>query len=580
MKILLVYPYSLEKRVDEDDIRTMPMGLYYIGAMLKSHGFDVEVLNAYDLNASPGLIEDHLVRSKPDIIGFSILHANRWGGIEIARKARELFPRVKTVFGGVGATFLWEHLLTHFKSIDYCVLGEGEHTFLELVRFIMDSRKRSADDIRGIAYRKNNMPVKTGPRQLAADLDQLPMPAKYFNFQHLSLSRGCPSDCTFCGSPMFWGKKVRFHSADYFVDQVKILNRRGVSFFYVSDDTFTLKKSLVIQICKRIVKSGLKITWAAISRVDCISREMLVWMRKAGCIQISYGVESGSEKIRSLFNKRITTQKILDAFSVTQGCGIMARAYFIYGAPGETAETIGESLDLIQRIKPLGAIFYILDLFPGTRLYADYISGTGVSDDIWLEKVEDILYFETDPHLTKENVLSFGKMLRQGYFKGICEYAENIALMDQKELYPYHADFLSRLALTFSHGDYANNPMIERPMETAMALNKRALTYFPDHRAYWGLGMIYHHMGRFEAAIDLLLKGAGHFPESADLHKSLASSLMKKEKFEQAMDCLLKFDNDPKALEQMIFCCRALKKFEMEKQLMKKYTAVAAALRP
>jgi anaerobic magnesium-protoporphyrin IX monomethyl ester cyclase len=136
---------------------------------------------------------------------------------------------------------------------------------------------------------------KTNDREPVADLDSLPMPADHFTFQHISLTRGCPAGCTFCGSPAFWKRRVRFHSADYFVTQMERLREKGVTFFFVSDDTFTLKRELVIDICRRIIESRLNIIWVAISRVDCVDEEMLRWMRRAGCTQISYGVESGSQ---------------------------------------------------------------------------------------------------------------------------------------------------------------------------------------------------------------------------------------------------------------------------------------------
>ena len=134
MKILLVYPYFLEDRIHEDDIAVVPQGLFYVGAVLKENDYDVEILNWHNINKTPEKISHILSEKKPDIIGFSILHANRWGGIEIARIARQVYPNVKIVFGGIGATFLWKHFLTHFQEIDYVVIGEGEYSFLNLVR--------------------------------------------------------------------------------------------------------------------------------------------------------------------------------------------------------------------------------------------------------------------------------------------------------------------------------------------------------------------------------------------------------------------------------------------------------------
>ena len=558
MKILLVYPYFLDKRINEEDLSAIPMGLYYVGAMLRANGYAVDILNGHNLGRAPHRIYQVLGDKQADVVGFSILHANRWGGIDIARMVKKVNPKATVVFGGVGATFLWEHFLTHFPEIDYVVRGEGEHSFLELIRFLEKRKGRMPAHIDGLAFRKKGKPVKTRDRKQLTDLDSLPMPADHFTFQHISLTRGCPEGCTFCGSPAFWKRRVRFHSADYFVTQLEKLRGKGVNFFFVSDDTFTLKRELVIDICRRIVERRLDIVWAAISRVDCVDEEILGWMRRAGCTQISYGVESGSRELRDRYRKRFSEKDICRAFDLTVRYGIMARAYFIYGAPGESDQTINESLALLRRIRPLSAIFYILDLFPGTALYEEYKQRTGATDDIWLDRVEDMLYFETDATLSKAAVLDYGRRLREGYLSLLPEFAEQIDLMDDPHLYPLHADFLSRLALTFSHGDYAINPLVENNLATAVMLFKRSLHYHPDHRAFWGLGLVYQHLRRFDESLAILQRGIEHHKTSIDLHMALANSLMRLSRYPEARQSLEAISDHPRAVEQLVRCCRSM----------------------
>ena len=566
MKILLVYPYFLDNRINEEDVSAIPMGLYYVGAMLRANGYAVDILNGHNLGRTPHRIYQVLGDKRPDVVGFSILHANRWGGIDIARMVKKVNPKAAVVFGGVGATFLWEHFLTHFPEIDYVIRGEGEHSFIELLRFLEKEKAKSPTHIDGLAFRKAGKPFRTKDREPVADLDSLPMPADHFTFQHLSLTRGCPAGCTFCGSPAFWKRRVRFHSADYFVSQMVRLREKGVTFFFVSDDTFTLKRERVIDICRRIVDQRLNIVWAAISRVDCVDEEMLGWMRRAGCTQISYGVESGSQEIRNLYRKHISDKAICRAFDLTVRYGIMARAYFIYGAPGESDQTIQESLTLLRRIRPLSAIFYILDLFPGTALYEDYKRRTGASDDIWLERVEDMLYFETDETLSKETVLNFGRQLREGYFALLPGFVGQLELVDDPDWYPLHADFLSRLALTFSHGDYAMNPLIEDSLATAVMLFERSLGYHPDQRAFWGLGLVYQHLRRFDESVAVLQRGIDHHDNSVDLRMALANSLMQLKRYPEAHQTLEAFPDQPQAVEQLIRCCRFMKDREGEER--------------
>jgi len=387
------------------------------------------------------------------------------------------------------------------------------------------------------------------------------MPSKYFNFQHLSLTRGCPGECTFCGSPRFWGKKVRFFSIDYFVKQLVLLYKKGITFFYFSDDTFTISKNRVIEICKKILEKKLKIVWVAISRVNYVNDEIIYWMKKAGCIQISYGVESGSEKIRNSLNKNISTNQIKKAFSVTLKYGILARAYFIYGCPEESLESIQDTIDLIREIKPLSTIFYILDIFPGTTLYEEYKKKFNVTDDIWLKRVEDIMYFETDPKLSEKMILDFGKKLRTSYYKMLPEFVDSISLIDKKELYPMHSDFLSRLAMTFDHGDYAEIESIKEKEKIAEKLYKRSLQYCPDPRAFLGLGIAKQKSSNYKQSVKILAKGIKHFPNDQKLHLCMGISYMNLLEYKKALSYLRPFQESKEVQPYIANCYKALDNF-------------------
>lgn len=559
MKILLIYPYFIEERMHDEDIRAVPMGLYSVGAVLKENDYDVEVLDWHEINSTPEKIKEALDQKRPDVLGFSVLHGNRWGAIEIARTAKKLNPKTTTVFGGIGATFLWEHLLTHFPEVDVVVLGEGEWTFLSLVRHFEKNGDQGPAEIRGIAYRKNGKILKTARTDPIKDLDSLPIPAEHFTYSHVSSSRGCAWNCSFCGSPEFWGRNIRWRSPEKFVEELERLFRKGVSFFYFSDDTFTLDPKRVTEICKRIIEKNLRISWYAISRVDHVEEEMLYWMRRAGCIQISYGVESGSVKIRKALGKPVKTEQIKRAFALTTRYGILSRAYFIYGAPGETWQTIQETIDLLDEIKPLSAIFYILDVFPGTRLYSETKKKRGITEDLWLKKMEGIMYFETDPSMNDELILAFGKKLRTAFYERVHSYAEGIDLVDRRDLDPWHADFCSRLGMTFSHGDYSRNPEVRQKLETAEKLFRKALGYSPDHRAYLGLGMIEQRKRKLKESIRILEEGLRHWPESEDLTLCLGIDYMNLGDFKTALGHFSKFPQSKTAIQYKEECVKAIK---------------------
>jgi anaerobic magnesium-protoporphyrin IX monomethyl ester cyclase len=556
-RIALVYPYFLEARIHTEEIAAVPLGLYYVGAMLKAHGYEAAILNWHAADRSAAAIERALGALTPDILAFSIVHANRWGAIDIARIAKRLNPQVTIVCGGIGATFLWHHLLTHFEEIDYVIRGEGEMAMLALVRTLESDAKDFAT-VPNLAWRGPQGIMQSTLAPPIADLDALPAPARYFDFQHLSMTRGCPGRCTFCGSPRFWGRRVRFHSAAYMLDQLELLTTRGTNFFYLSDDTFTLQPKRVIELCRGIVSRGLKISWQAISKVNAVNAEMLRWMRKAGCVQISYGIESGSPAIRRRMCKDIDEAQILRAFDLTVRHGILARAYFIYGAPGESDDTIAATLELIRRIRPLAAIFYVMTLFPGTDLYDDYRRRKGSGEEVWLQRIEDLLYYETDPDLSRERVLDFGRRLRTTYHNWLPEFAERIELADDPELRTEQADFLSRLGLTFSHGDYARlvAPAIARP--TARRLFERAIAHHPDQRACLGLALLDQEAGAWQQAEQTLRRGLSHHPDDALLNLRLAIGLMQAGDYRQAMAHLLPFRHSPDILPYLQACRRQL----------------------
>jgi len=555
-KVLLVNPACLDKRVTGEDARVVPIGLYYIAALLMEEGFHTHIINlAKTCDDAINVFKKTLKKEQPDIIGFSVTNPNRWNAMECAREARQVNPEIFIVFGGPAPTFLWDHLFSVCPDIDVIVTGEGEITFLELVTELETKTIGSFEQINGLVFKKGPALVKTLPRPPIESLDTLVHPSKYFIFQHLAMSRGCPGSCTFCGSPRFWGnKQVRVHSPEWFAHEIEVLSQKGVSHFYISDDTFTMDKQRVMAFCRLIVQKKLSITWNAISRVDYIDEDLLLAMRKAGCIQLSFGVESGSVKIRTTLGKPIPQEKIIHTFSLTAAYGILPRAYFIYGSPGETDQTIEDSIDLLSRIKPLGAIFYMMVIFPGTFLYESARKKQGVTDDIWHRKIEDLPWFEIDEALDFEKVKAFGDRLRSEFYTRLDTFAQNVYLVDIKELAPFHADFLSRLAMTFSHGEYAADTRVKNQDQTAQKLFDRALSFAPDARAFLGLAMLLQKQRRFDDAILIVEKGLTHFSRNKALNLCMGICLMNKGQFKKALIFFEPFKEFPETQHYIHIC--------------------------
>jgi radical SAM superfamily enzyme YgiQ (UPF0313 family) len=380
MKILLINPYQTSR---EGNIWTKiegampPLGLAYISAYLESKGIDSKII---DMNVEQGDAKTQVekIEEKPDIIGITSMTSTIINAYEIAKFLKIKFPDTKIVFGGVHPTVLPEDVLTH-NFIDYVIRGEGEYSFYKLV---------NGDDIKtieGLSYRENGNFIHNPLGEHINDLDSLPMPAynrlpvekyiptlgSYKRLPAISMiaTRGCPGKCTYCfGS--YLGSKVRMHSVDYLIEEIKMLQKNyGIKEIMFYDDTFTTYRHKVKEFCKKIIEEKIDISWVCFSRVDTIDEETLFLMKKAGCHQIMYGIESGSEEILKNINKKIDRQKAIEAVKKTKKIGIECRTTFMLGNPGETEETIFKTVKFAIELDPDIALFNITTPFPGTQMF-------------------------------------------------------------------------------------------------------------------------------------------------------------------------------------------------------------------
>jgi tetratricopeptide (TPR) repeat protein len=193
-----------------------------------------------------------------------------------------------------------------------------------------------------------------------------------------------------------------------------------------------------------------------------------------------------------------------------------------------------------------------------------------VTDDVWLNKIEGIMYFETDPHLSDELIPAFGQKLRSDYYENIHKFVEAIHLVDKEDLYEAHADFCSRLAMTFSHGDYSKIEGIRDKDRIAEKLYQKSLGYYPNHRAYLGLGIIKQKSGEYKESIGILSEGMEVFRDSKELNTCLGMSYMNLGEYETALNHFLKFSNSKDALYQAAACYKELGDSEKEAAYLKK----------
>jgi radical SAM superfamily enzyme YgiQ (UPF0313 family) len=292
-------------------------------------------------------------------------------------------PSIKSIMFGSHPTFMPESCLGD-KSVDYIVLREPEETIRQLVCAI--SRGEKTEDLAGIGYRLGNGTIKINALRSFIDMDDLPIPDRsllpkgidYFNpvvmkvpYTTMQLSRGCPGQCIFCTAPSFYGRKIRMCSTERAMEELRQIKALGYREVFFRDETFTAYRKRNVELCEAMLREGLGLSWIANARTDMIDRDMMVMMKKAGCHLLKFGVESGSNEMLKTYKKGVTCEHAEEAFRLSNEVGIDTHAHNVLGGPGETLETIEETIRFNLKIKPTTASFGILTPFPGTQLFDD-----------------------------------------------------------------------------------------------------------------------------------------------------------------------------------------------------------------
>ncbi len=376
MRVLLMStPYPLE----ENPIP--PLSLSYLAAVLRDAGVEVRILDHLVSMYSPDKLRRELAEFQPHMVGATCVTLNYPIAARIMKVCKNFDPGIITMLGGPHATFALEETLLRATWIDLIVVGEGERTLVELVNTL--ERGGDIRSVPGIAFRRDGQIVKTDPRPLIEDLDDLPFPAR--DLLHLSkyralntpctiiTSRGCPYKCIFCSGPRVFGRRVRYRNPKLVVDEIEQINKVfGFAKINIVDDTFTLNHRHAGAICAEIISRGLNINWNIFARADTVDMELLKLMKQAGCQWLLYGAESGNPEILKTIKKGTTPEIIERGTRLAAEAGINVFNSFIVGLPGETPQTARQSMDFAQMLdKKYGAKwgFHILSPLPGTELY-------------------------------------------------------------------------------------------------------------------------------------------------------------------------------------------------------------------
>jgi radical SAM superfamily enzyme YgiQ (UPF0313 family) len=361
-------------------------GIAYVGGWLEQHsGIRPLLIDGKLERLSVDQTVSRIVAARPRVVGLSAFTHMVVTAHRIAQRVRQQLPDVVLVLGGFHASSLPRRSLEEFPAFDYLVVGEGEMAFADLVSAIRAGERQPSTP--GVWYRGRNGEIVEGGRgAIPPSLDELGFAAwhlydqaaiqKYAGLLPIMASRGCPFSCNFCSRP--YGHSVRLRSAKHVVDEIqRNVEVFGVHTFPFHDETFTVNRKHVVEICNEIIARGLKLRWSATVHANTITVELVRLMKQAGCVEVGLGVESGDERIIAAMHKGVTKARIKAAADAFHQAGLEFVVFFIIGHPGETKRTVWHSIKFAAELNPKSAAFGIMVPYPGTGVWEMAVKGEG-----------------------------------------------------------------------------------------------------------------------------------------------------------------------------------------------------------
>lgn len=376
MKVTFINPPQTSSKYKFIGIVAPPLGISYMAAVLEENNFDVSIIDASALDMTWDDLKKEIEKVSPDVVAVTALTPTINQAMKTAEIAKKTCPDAIIIMGGYHPTFNYQEVLEK-DFVDVVIRGEGEYTMLELVQTL----KKGGDlsEVKGIAFDN----TVTSLRPLITDLDSLPYPARHLlpmdhyklfnmnsNMATIASSRGCPMQCPFCASAALHGPKLRLRSPENVVDEMEyLINEHNIKTIAFMDDTFTLQRSQVKEICAEILKRELDVFWGCTARVDTLSEDVIKEMKKAGCIAMFMGVESADQQVLDEVGKKTNINKIRRAFEISRKEKMRTIASVVLGMPGDTKESISRTVKFVKELKPSYAIFSLATPYPGTRFY-------------------------------------------------------------------------------------------------------------------------------------------------------------------------------------------------------------------
>jgi len=384
MKLLLIIlpMSSKEKYGTLADVGTLypSLGLAYVAAYAEMDGHEVKVIDCEAEEKGYDDINTIALGFQPDLVGMQTYCTNINKVFKIAKSLKGIV-KTRVVLGGAHATLDPMGAITN-EHVDFVIRGEGE---IGLARLLKALGSKTFSDIPGLVYKENNEIKINKPVEPMPCLDDIPFPARHLfpmdryhssaNLRgkrtlNIMTSRGCPFRCLYCAGSLIFGTSHRFNSTERIIEEIKSLKEKyNIDSLQFYDETFTLNKERINELCDTMIKEKLNLEWSCFTRVDLVSKDLLTKMKEAGCYLIFYGLESGVQRLLDLIEKDITLQACEKAIKISHKLGIETWASFMLGLPTETLEDSYRTIDFAIELSPTFAQFTFATPFPGTGLY-------------------------------------------------------------------------------------------------------------------------------------------------------------------------------------------------------------------
>ena len=352
--------------------------LAWEAAVMRDAGFSVDVIDCMASRISWEELEDLLHTLKPRYIVGNAISTTLTSDMRLFFYGKSL--GATTIAHGPHMTDKPTDSMNQFPSVDFCIMNEAEEALKELILEI-EGGSTDFGHILGIAWRKGSEAVRNGKRPFIKDLSSLPSPAydllpldKYYmpffgNYVFIEAGRGCPYQCIYCRQTVMWQSKVRNRRAELLFEEIKTLHTLGVEHVMFHHDTFTADRKMVMKLCGLIIESGIKVRWCCNTHVATVDEELVQSMKNAGCWMIAPGFESASQDILNNVKKSATVAQNREAARIIHDAGIEVWGYFMFGNPGETHETIRQTIDMSKELPITIANFSIASPYPGTEFH-------------------------------------------------------------------------------------------------------------------------------------------------------------------------------------------------------------------